>query len=151
NQQTIRALIDAEAHPGPSLVIAYSQCIAHGIDMRTGMTHQKEAVDSGYWPLYRYAPESEGPSGTPLHLDSRAPKIPFKDFAQKEARFAMLELTNPGDAQRMYRSAQDDIDERWRFYQQAAGLERRAPELPSEHAEQHTAHDQGGDGEEDNG
>lgn len=154
NQQTIRALIDAEAHPGPSLVIAYSQCIAHGIDMRTGMTHQREAVDSGYWPLYRYAPESEGPGGTPLHLDSRAPKIPFKEFAQKEARFAMLELTNPAEARRMHQGAQDDIDERWRFYQQAAGLERRAPELPSGHADSHASDDHGTpstEGERDNG
>ena len=80
-QQTVRAMLEAQAWPGPSLLIAYSTCIAHGIDMATSMTHQAEAVASGYWPLYRYRPGD----GQPLHLDSKAPTLPVADFMASEA------------------------------------------------------------------
>ncbi len=129
NAQTVRALVEAESHPGPSLVLAYSHCIAHGIDMRAGMSHQKLAVDSGHWPLYRYRPTTDVEADHPLHLDSRPPKIPFRDFALREARFAMLMRSNPVEAERLLEAAQRDIDERWHFYEQVAGVERIAPEI----------------------
>jgi pyruvate-ferredoxin/flavodoxin oxidoreductase len=121
--QTLRALQEAEAYPGPSLVIAYSTCIAHGIDMGTSMSHQKDAVASGYWPLYRYRPGTEEHEH-PFSLDSKAPTIPFTEFARSEARFTMLRRTHPEAADALTRAAQADIDERWRYYSQLAGLER---------------------------
>ncbi len=97
--QTIKALLEAEAWPGPSLVIAYATCIAHGIDMSKSMAHMKDAVRSGYWPLYRYQP-SEAEDGVPFQLDSGKPSIPVRQFAADEARFAILERTNPERAGR---------------------------------------------------
>ncbi|GIU92753.1 MAG: pyruvate-flavodoxin oxidoreductase [Acidimicrobiia bacterium] len=128
--QALKAFAEAEAWPGPSLIIAYSQCIAHGIDMSTGMSHQKEAVDSGYWPLYRYDPRKAHPGDRPFHLDARAPKLKFKDFALKEARFAMLQRTNPAEADRLFELAQADIDERWHYYEQITNVERILPDMP---------------------
>ena len=122
NIQVVKAFSEAESFPGPSLIIAYSQCIAHGIDMEKGMSHQKEAVDSGYWPLYRFDPRLE--DHHPFHLDSKKPSIPFKEFAWQEARFAMLARSQPEEAERLFRMAQDDIDERWSLYEQLADIER---------------------------
>jgi len=119
NAQTIKAFAEAEAYPGPSLVIAYSHCIAHGYDLEQGMVHQKEAADSGYWPLYRYDPDSEHP----LQLDSRRPKVPLASFAEKEARFAMLARSKPDEAKALAEAAQRDVDERWHLYEQLAGVE----------------------------
>ncbi len=116
NPQTVKAFAEAEAHPGVSLIIAYSTCIAHGIDMETSMGHQKEAVDSGYWPLYRFDPGAEHP----FHLDSRAPKIPLSEFADKEARFGMLKRAHPADAERLAAEAQAGVTERRRLYEQLA-------------------------------
>ena len=124
--QTVKALAEADAHPGPSLVIAYSPCIAHGIDMATQMTHQKEAADSGYWPLYRYNPAAEAVGTAALKLDSRPPSIPFKTFAEKEARFSMLELTAPDHARTLLDAAQRDIDDRWHLYEQMVNVHRTA-------------------------
>jgi len=121
--QTLRALQEAEEHRGPSLVIAYSTCIAHGIEMSTSMSHQKEAVASGYWPLYRFRPGA-GEHEHPFQLDSKAPTIPFREFAKSEARFSMLARSQPQAAEALERAAQEDIDERWRYYAQLAGLER---------------------------
>ncbi|HKJ24527.1 MAG TPA: pyruvate:ferredoxin (flavodoxin) oxidoreductase [Myxococcota bacterium] len=126
DQQTLRALIEAEAWPGPSLVIAYSTCIAHGIDMTTSMSHQKDAVRSGFWPLYRFHPGGD-PHQHPLHLDSRKASRPLGEFLQSEARFAMLARSNPERARELVALAQADADERWRFYEQLAGLERSVP------------------------
>jgi pyruvate-ferredoxin/flavodoxin oxidoreductase len=123
DQQTLRALLEAEAWPGPSLVIAYSTCIAHGIDMGRSMSHQKDAVASGFWPLYRFHPGTD-PHQHPLHLDSRKPKKPLVEFLRSEARFAMLERSDPERARHLAGLAQADADERWRFYEQLAGLER---------------------------
>ena len=92
--QTTKALLEADAWPGPSLVIAYSTCIAHGIDMSKSMSHQKDAVRSGYWPLYRFHP-SEVEGGKPFKLDSSAPSIPIADFVATETRFAVLQRTHP--------------------------------------------------------
>ncbi|WP_316671209.1 pyruvate:ferredoxin (flavodoxin) oxidoreductase, partial [uncultured Propionibacterium sp.] len=125
-QQTVRALLEAQAWPGPSLVVAYSTCIAHGIDMATSMTHQAEAVATGYWPLYRFRP-SEDEHAAPLHLDSKAPSGRIADFMSKEARFAMLKRSDPERAAELEKLAQADADERWRYYSQVAGIERALP------------------------
>ena len=122
--QTIRTFLEAESYPGPSLILAYSHCIAHGINMTTSMTHQKDAVQSGFWPLYRYDPRLAHDNGHAFHLDSRAPRKKFKEFASQEARFAMLERSDPAEAQRLFELAQRDIDDQWHYYQQMAGIER---------------------------
>ena len=130
-QQTVRAMLEAQAWDGPSILIAYSTCIAHGIEMSTSMTHQKEAVSSGYWPLYRFRPtEDEG--SQPLHLDSKAPTTRVKDFMMEETRFSMLTRSDPERAKHLMSMAQADADERWHFYSQSAGIERA---VPAEHAE----------------
>jgi pyruvate-ferredoxin/flavodoxin oxidoreductase len=124
--QTTKALLEADAWPGPSLVIAYSTCIAHGIDMSKSMTHQKDAVRSGYWPLYRFQP-SATEDVHPFRLDSKAPSIPVADFAATETRFAVLARTHPEEAERLAALAQADVDERWRYYSQLADMERTIP------------------------
>ena len=124
--QTVRAIAEAEAHQGVSLIIAYSPCIAHGIEMSTQMSHQKEATDSGYWPLYRYDPSREAAGDPGLRLDSRKPTIKFKQFASKEARFAMLARANPDQAEELMAQAQQDIDDRWHFYEQMVTIHRTA-------------------------
>ena len=126
--QTLKAFQEAESYPGPSLILAYSHCIAHGCEMSTAMGHQKEAAASGYWPLYRYDPRLAGEGKHPFHLDSRKPTIPLKEFALKEARYAMLARANPEQSERLLALAQRDVDERWRFYEQMAGVERSVPD-----------------------
>jgi len=95
------AFVEAESYDGPSLIIAYSHCIAHGINMRTGFDQHKAAVDSGAWILYRYDPRRTEQGLNPLQLDSKAPKIPFKDYAYNEARFRMLAQSRPKQAERL--------------------------------------------------
>jgi pyruvate-ferredoxin/flavodoxin oxidoreductase len=124
--QVVRAFAEAEAHPGVSLIIAYSPCIAHGLEMSTMMDHQKEAADSGYWPLFRYDPAREAAGDPGLRLDSRKPTIAFKDFARKEARFAMLTRANPERAEELLSRAQQDIDDRWHLYEQMVTIHRTA-------------------------
>ena len=124
--QTVKAFNEAAAHPGPSIIIAYSPCIAHGIDMADMMGHQKMAAESGYWPLYRFDPHREEKGDHALHLDSRKPSIPFKDFAMTEARFSMLARINPEVADDLMASAQRDIDDRWHLYEQMVEVERTA-------------------------
>ena len=119
NPQTVKAFAEADAFPGPSLILAYSHCIAHGIEMSTAMAHQKEASDSGYWPLYRYDPRLDHP----FQLDSRKPKLPLTEFTGKEARFAMLARSRPEDAERLGEQAQRDVDDRWHLYEQLAAVE----------------------------
>jgi len=135
NPQTVKALAEADAWEGPSLVIAYSHCIAHGIDMGKGMQQQKAAVDTGYWPLWRYDPRHAGAGEHPFHLDSRAPKLRLTAFTDKEARFAMLARAHPEEAERLARLAQHDVDERWHVYEQLAEVEHereRSAELEPE-------------------
>ncbi len=126
--QTVRAFHQAESYPGPSLLLAYSQCIAHGINMTTGMSHQKDAVNSGFWPLYRYDPRLARSGGHPFQLDSRKPRMPFKEFAMQEARFAMLTRSDPKHAEQLFELAQRDIDDQWHYYEQMAGVEREMSE-----------------------
>ena len=122
--QTIHAFREAESYAGPSLILAYSQCIAHGINMTTGMSHQKEIVQCGLWPLFRYDPRLARDQGRAFRLDSRKPQIPFRDVARKEARFAMLERSNPKEAKRLFALAQKDIEDQWHYYEQMAGVKR---------------------------
>ena len=89
--------------------------------------HQKEAASSGYWPLYRYDPRSAGDGTPPFHLDSRKPTVPFKEYALEQARFAVLARSKPAEAAELFALAQKDIDERWRYYEQMAGVERAVP------------------------
>jgi pyruvate-ferredoxin/flavodoxin oxidoreductase len=124
--QTVRALREAAEWPGPSLVVAYSTCIAHGIEMSTSMNHQKVAVSSGYWPLYRYHPSPE--EGThPFQLDSKAPSVPLSEFVSEEVRFSVLARSDPERAGHLLALAQSDVDERWRYYEQLAGVTRVLP------------------------
>ena len=115
-QQTVDAFLEAEAHDGPALIIAYSHCIAHGINMRYGMRQQKLAADCGHWPLYRYRPAAGGRVRQEFVLDSQAPSIPVKTYAYNEIRYKMLSYTKPEDARTLLRLAQEDIDQRWRVY-----------------------------------
>jgi pyruvate-ferredoxin/flavodoxin oxidoreductase len=121
--QTMRAFIEAEAYDGPSLIIAYSHCIAHGYDMRYGLDQQKLAVDSGYWPLIRYNPDRVTEGKNPLTLDSRAPKIPLEDYVYNESRYTMLKHNKPKEAELLLEKAQRDVEERWQMYQQWAAME----------------------------
>ena len=140
--QTVKALIEADQWPGPSLVIAYSTCIAHGIDMSKSMTHQKDAVRSGYWPLYRFQP-SEIENGHPFKLDSKKPTIPLRDFMSTEARFAILGRTHPERAEMLLSLAQADVDERWRYYEQLSAMERTVPHDPEPEAQPEVESDAG--------
>jgi pyruvate-ferredoxin/flavodoxin oxidoreductase len=130
---TVKALAEAEAWGGPSLVIAYSHCIAHGIDMSAGMKQQEIAVKSGYWPLYRYDPRLAESGEHPFVLDSKAPSIPVSEFTSREARFAMLARSDPDRARELLAAAQEDVDRRRHLYEQLAGID-RAPEHEEEHA-----------------
>jgi len=129
DMQAVRAMREAAAWPGPSLVIAYSTCIAHGIDMGTSMTHQKQAVASGYWPLYRYHPSPEA-GAHPFQLDSKAPTVPVREFALAETRFAMLAHSDPERSGHLLALAQADADERWHYFEQLAAEERAVPHEP---------------------
>jgi pyruvate-ferredoxin/flavodoxin oxidoreductase len=118
---TVKTFLEAEAYNGPSLIIAYSHCIAHGYDMSQGMAQQKAAVLSGYWPLMRYDPELRAAGRNPFQLDSRAPSIPFKQYAYQEARYTMLARSNPEAARELLHLAQEDVDRQWRVYSSRAG------------------------------
>ena len=117
---TIKAFLEAEAHPGPSLIIAYSQCIAHGIDMSKGMHQQKLAVDSGYWPLYRYDPRLVEENKNPFQLDSSDPKIALQDYIYTEGRYRMLQQSDPAVAKFLLEQAQKAVSRRWQQYKQLA-------------------------------
>lgn len=121
--QTIRAFLEAESFNGPSIIIAYSHCIAHGIDMTRGMQQQKAAVNSGHWLLYRYDPRLSEQGKNPLLLDSGDPTISLKDYAYSETRYKMLTLSKPEEAKRLLQMAQNDIMARHQFYKQLAGLD----------------------------
>jgi pyruvate-ferredoxin/flavodoxin oxidoreductase len=128
--QTLRALREAEAYEGPSLVIAYSHCIAHGIDMQKGLDQQHRAVASGYWPLMRYDPVIRDRGGNPFLLDSPRPRMPLSDYTTRELRFRSLARTNPAEAERLAAAAQLAVDQRWQVYEEMAtrGPERFQPD-----------------------
>jgi pyruvate-ferredoxin/flavodoxin oxidoreductase len=130
--QTIRAFLEAEAYDGPSLIIAYSHCIAHGIDMAKAMNNQKAAVESGHWPIYRYHPALAAEGKNPLKLDSKAPKIRFDEYAYMETRYKMLTKSNPEEAKRLMLLAQKDVTRRWKIYDDLAKEDSAAPK-PQQH------------------
>jgi pyruvate-ferredoxin/flavodoxin oxidoreductase len=134
--QTIRAFLEAEAFNGPSIIIAYSHCIAHGIDMARGMVHQKAAVESGHWPLYRFNPVLAAEGKNPLKLDSKAPKIKIEDYTYMETRFKMLTKSKPEEAKRLLTLAQQDVMKRWKMYEHLAKEEASpAPASPAPQAQ----------------
>ncbi len=119
-QQTLRAFREAEAYDGPSLIIAYSHCIAHGIDMRDGLGQQYRAVASGYWPLIRYDPVLRAAGDNPFLLDSPRPRLPLAGYTQRELRYRTLGNTNPAEAERLAALAQQAVDQRWDTYEEMA-------------------------------
>jgi len=123
----VRAFAEAEAFDGPSLIIAYSHCIAHGINMRTGMDNQKAAVLAGHWPMYRYNPDLVKEGKNPLQLDYKKPKIKFEEYSYLENRYKMLTKTKPEEARRLLQQAQQDADNRWRLYEELAALDFSQP------------------------
>lgn len=118
--QTIKAILEAEAYDGPSLIIAYSHCIAHGINMSKGLESQKLAVESGHWPLFRYNPDNIAEGKNPLKLDSKAPKIRLEDYIYKETRYKMLTKAQPEIAKHLLGEAQAEVLKRWKLYEQMA-------------------------------
>jgi pyruvate-ferredoxin/flavodoxin oxidoreductase len=129
--QTVRALLEAAAWPGPSLVLAYSTCIAHGIEMSQSMQHQKDAVTSGYWPLYRFHP-SPDTGAHPFSLDSKKPSMTLEQFVHSETRYTSLDRLDHDRAEHLLALAQADVDERWHYYEQLAGVERSLSADPEE-------------------
>lgn len=125
-QQTLLALREAEAYPGPSLILAYSHCIAHGIDMEKGMDQQNLAVASGYWPLIRYNPMLRKAMKNPFVLDSPRPVIPLTEYAYRELRYKDLQRTNPSEAEYLMQLAQEIVDLRWQNYENMAGWKAEA-------------------------
>jgi pyruvate-ferredoxin/flavodoxin oxidoreductase len=119
-QQTLTAFREAEAYDGPSLVIAYSHCIAHGIEMRNGLDQQYRAVASGYWPLIRYDPVARASGGNPFLLDSPRPRIPLADYTDRELRFRTLANTDPAEAERLHGLAEEAVAQRWEVYEEMA-------------------------------
>jgi pyruvate-ferredoxin/flavodoxin oxidoreductase len=122
DMHVVKAFQEAEAHEGPSIIIAYSSCIAHGYDLIHGLEQQKLAVQSGYWPLMRYNPALREEGKNPFQLDSKAPSIRLKDYAYREARYTMLARSNPELAAELLKEAQDDVERQWRVYSARAAM-----------------------------
>jgi pyruvate-ferredoxin/flavodoxin oxidoreductase len=120
DEHTLKAFIEAEAYDGPALIIAYSHCIAHGINMTTGLQNQKAAVNSGQWLLYRFNPERKARGENPLQLDSQNPRLKVQDYMNLENRFRMLTKSHPDHARKFFKQAQSDADARWQYFQQLA-------------------------------
>jgi pyruvate-ferredoxin/flavodoxin oxidoreductase len=132
DEHTLKAFVEAESFPGPSLIIAYSHCIAHGIALDTGIgaKQQKLAVESGQWLLYRYDPRRTERGENPLQLDSSAAKSKVKDFMMTENRFKMLTKSKPDDAKKFFEQSQSDADRRWKFYQFMAARDTKVENAP---------------------
>jgi pyruvate-ferredoxin/flavodoxin oxidoreductase len=126
DMQTLRAFNEAEAHKGPSLIIAYSHCIAHGIDMSKGMGQQKLAVETGYWPLFRYDPARVESGGNPLQLDSKPPSTALRDYRYNENRYRVLLQSSPETAERLLTAAQAHVTARWQHLADLAAIEPKA-------------------------
>ena len=118
--QTIKAFREAEAYDGPSLIIAYSHCIAHGFDMAYGLEQQKAAVQCGYWPLMRYQPGLTKQGLNPMQLDSRAATLPLEKYIYNETRYTMLTHSHPDEAKRLLDLAKQDVEQRWHLYEELA-------------------------------
>jgi pyruvate-ferredoxin/flavodoxin oxidoreductase len=122
DQQTLTALMEAEAYDGPSIILAYSHCIAHGIDMRKGLEQQKLAVQSGFWPLYRYNPALIAQGKNPLQIDSKDPTIPLSQYVYNETRYRMLVQSDEQRAEILLKLAEQDVKSRWNYYRQMAAM-----------------------------
>jgi pyruvate-ferredoxin/flavodoxin oxidoreductase len=118
----VRAFLEAEAYNGPSLIIAYSHCIAHAYDLAQGLGQQQAAVLSGYWPLCRYNPDRVKEGKSPLQLDSKAPSLALERYIYNETRYTMLAHSRPQEAKRLLALAQADVRRRWRLYEHWAAL-----------------------------
>jgi pyruvate-ferredoxin/flavodoxin oxidoreductase len=132
--QTVRAFREAEAYAGPSLIVAYSHCIAHGYDLRFGMAQQKAAVLSGHWPLFRYNPDLAKEGRNPLQLDSKPPSLPLRKYALNEMRYSLLAHSSPATATELLEHAQADILARWRLYEHWASMPVAHPSPEEPHA-----------------
>ena len=124
--QTLKAFIEADAYDGPALIIAYSVCIAHGMDMSKGIEAMKKAVTSGYWPLYRYNPELEAQGKNPLVINSKDPSTPFEEYAYRENRYKTLRSSNPEAAKELMKQAEADIKRRWKLLKHMAAWDPEA-------------------------
>ncbi len=122
DMQTVKAFLEAEAYSGPSIIIAYSHCIAHGYDLAHGLDQQKAAVQSGYWTLCRYNPELAKQGKNPLQLDSKAPALPLDKYIYNETRYSMLRHSMPEAAKKLFELAQEDVHRRWRYYEYLAAM-----------------------------
>jgi len=132
DEHTLKAFLEAEAYDGPSIIIAYSSCIAHGIDMTTSMSDQKVAVESGQWLLYRYNPEKVALGENPLALDSRAPSRKVQEYLLQQTRFKMLTKSKPEDAERLWKLAQKDVENRFHMYEYLAARKPEPAAAPEE-------------------
>jgi len=121
-QQTLLAFHEAEAYPGPSLILAYSHCIAHGINMQNGLNQQSRAVHTGYWPLVRYNPAVASSNENPFVLDSPRPTMKLKEYADNELRYRMLRATNPDQADALMAQAQETVERKWQLYEDIASM-----------------------------
>jgi len=122
DMQTLKAFLEADAYDGPSIIIAYSHCIAHGYDLVHGMDQQKAAVQCGYWPLYRYNPTLAKLGKNPLQLDSRAPSLPLEKYIYNETRYTMLAHSDPEAAKHLLKLAEEDVQKRWKLYTNMAAM-----------------------------
>ncbi len=122
DRQTLNAFIEAEAYEGPSIIIAYSHCIAHGIDLAKGLTQQDLAVKSGAWPLFRFNPKMADEGKNPLKIDSNKPSISWDEYALNENRFKVLLKTDPDRAEELMERAEHDVEGRWELYKQMAAM-----------------------------
>ena len=120
--QTVKAFVEAEAYPGPSLIIAYAHCIAHGYNLVHGYEHQKQAVNTGHWPLYRFDPRLKEQGKNPLQLDSKAPSVDFEEYAYGENRYRTLKQSNPEVAAKLIKLASKDATQRYALMEQLANL-----------------------------
>jgi len=122
DMQTVKAFLEAEAYDGPSLLICYAHCIAHGYDLIHGLDQQKAAVQSGYWPLYRFNPDLIKQGKNPLQLDSKAPALPLEKYIYNETRYSMLTRSKPEAAKELLKEAQEDVNSRWKLYEHWANM-----------------------------
>jgi pyruvate-ferredoxin/flavodoxin oxidoreductase len=119
--QFMKALVEAEGYPGPSLIIAYAPCINHGINMSRSQEEEKKAVESGYWTLYRYDPRLKDEGKNPFLLDSKEPSADLKEFLMGEVRYSSLTRTFPENAEALFKKAEEDVKERYETYKRMAG------------------------------
>jgi pyruvate-ferredoxin/flavodoxin oxidoreductase len=120
DSHTVKVFEEAESYPGASLIIAYAHCIAHGYELKFGLDQQKLAVDSGYWPLFRFDPRRAGDGEPMFKLDSSAPKIPVEEYLKRETRFSVLQATDPDRYRELHERAQEEINKRFANYERLA-------------------------------